>query len=152
VVLGKAMANGFPLAAVGGRRVVMDGASRTWISSTLATEFVSLAAARATLEVMVSAKVPDHLRRVGRRLHEGLRGLHAEHPDLIAGVGGISEMCFLQYGDEAVSRAVTASCAQHGLLFKRSAYNFVSLAHRDSEIDQTIEQLREALSAVTKPA
>jgi glutamate-1-semialdehyde 2,1-aminomutase len=152
VVMGKAIANGFPLAAVGGRRAVMEGVGRTWVSSTLATEFVSLAAARATLEVMVSAKVPDHLRRVGGRLHEGLRGLHEQHPDLIAGVAGISEMCFLQYGDEAISRAVTASCAQHGLLFKRSAYNFVSLAHQDADIDHTLEQLREALSAVTKPA
>jgi glutamate-1-semialdehyde 2,1-aminomutase len=152
VVMGKALANGFPLAAVGGRREVMDGVSRTWISSTLATEFVSLAAARATLEVMVRAAVPDHLHRVGHRLLQGLQHLHQEHPDLIAGVGGISEMCFLQYGDETVSRAITAACAQNGLLFKRSAYNFVSLAHQESEIDQTVGQLREALSAVAKPA
>jgi glutamate-1-semialdehyde aminotransferase len=61
-------------------------------------------------------------------------------------------MCFLQYGEEAVSRAVTAACAQSGLLFKRSAYNFVSLAHQESEVDRTIRWLREALSAVAKPA
>ena len=152
VVMGKALANGFPLAAVGGAREVMNGVGRTWISSTLATEFVSLAAAKATLQVMGTAAVPDHLRRVGRRLHQGLQDLHREHPDLIAGVGGIPEMCFLQYGEEAVSRAVTAACAQSGLLFKRSAYNFVSLAHQESEIDRTIRWLREALSAVAKPA
>jgi glutamate-1-semialdehyde 2,1-aminomutase len=152
VVMGKALANGFPLAAVGGAREVMNGVGRTWISSTLATEFVSLAAAKATLQVMVTAAVPDHLRRVGRRLHQGLQDLHREHPDLIAGVGGIPEMCFLQYGEEAVSRAVTAACAQSGLLFKRSAYNFVSLAHQESEIDRTLRWLREALSAVAKPA
>jgi glutamate-1-semialdehyde aminotransferase len=152
VVMGKALANGFPLAAVGGRRDVMEGVARTWISSTLATEFVSLAAARATLEVMASSEVPSHLRRVGHRLYQGLQGLQRDHADLIAGVGGIAEMCFLQYQDEAVSRAVTAACAHSGLLFKRSAYNFVSLAHQESEIDQTIAQLRDALSAVTKPA
>jgi glutamate-1-semialdehyde 2,1-aminomutase len=152
VVMGKALANGFPLAAVGGAREVMNGVGRTWISSTLATEFVSLAAAKATLQVMGTAAVPDHLRRVGRRLHQGLQDLHREHPDLIAGVGGIPEMCFLQYGEEAVSRAVTAACAHSGLLFKRSAYNFVSLAHQESEIDRTIRWLREALSAVAKPA
>ena len=152
VVMGKALANGFPLAAVGGAREVMNGVGRTWISSTLATEFVSLAAAKATLQVMGTAAVPDHLRRVGRRLHQGLQDLHREHPDLIAGVGGIPEMCFLQYGEEAVSRAVTAACAHSGLLFKRSAYNFVSLAHQESEIDRTLRWLREALSAVAKPA
>src|SRR5256714_7744577 len=51
VVLGKALANGFPLAVVGGRADLMEHAQRTWISSTLATEAVALAAARATLAV-----------------------------------------------------------------------------------------------------
>jgi acetylornithine/succinyldiaminopimelate/putrescine aminotransferase len=130
----------------------MAGVTRTWISSTLATEFVSLAAAKATLEVMVNRGVPGYLQRVGRRFLNGLVALHREHPDLVAGVGGIPEMCFLQYGDEAVSRAVAAACAHAGLLFKRSAYNFVSLAHQDSIVDTSLEQLREALSTVAKPA
>jgi glutamate-1-semialdehyde 2,1-aminomutase len=151
-VMGKALANGFPLAAVGGRSDVMAGVGRTWISSTLATEFVSLAAAQATLRVMVSLGVPDHLSKVGSRLLSGLRTLHHEHSDLVTGVGGIPEMCFLQYGDETVSRAVTTACAQNGLLFKRSAYNFVSLAHQESIVDRTLAQLGEALSAVAKPA
>src|SRR5439155_15424555 len=60
-VLGKALANGFPLAVVGGRADVMAGSARTWISSTLATEAVALAAARATLEVMVRDDVCGHL-------------------------------------------------------------------------------------------
>lgn len=152
VVIGKAIANGFPLAAVGGRREVMEGVARSWISSTLATEFVSLAAAKATLEQMVAQRVPEHIGRVGRRLLSGLAGLHHDHPDLISGVGGIAEMCFLQYADETVSRAVTAACAHAGLLFKRSAYNFVSLAHQDVVVDRSLELLAEALSAVAKPA
>ena len=152
VVMGKALANGFPLAAVGGRAQVMAGVTRTWISSTLATEFVSLAAARATLDVMVARQVPEHLGRVGARLRDGLLRLQQGHPELVTAVGGIPEMCFLQYVNEAVSRAVTAACARSGLLFKRSAYNFVSLAHDEPLIDRTLELLDQALSTVAKPA
>jgi glutamate-1-semialdehyde aminotransferase len=152
VVMGKALANGFPLAAVGGRQKVMAGVSHTWISSTLATELVSLAAAKATLEVMVDRSVPDHLRRIGTRLLTGLAALHRQHPDQVTGVGGIPEMCFLQYPDETVSRSVAAACARSGLLFKRSAYNFVSLAHHEEIVDHSLELLAEALSAVAKPA
>lgn len=152
VVMGKALANGFPLAAVGGRKEVMAGVGRTWISSTLATEFVSLAATQATLEVMVSRRVPDHLRRVGQRLLNGLVALHQKHPELVSGVGGIPEMCFLQYADETASRSIAAACARSGLLFKRSAYNFVSLAHHDAIIDHSLELLNEAFSAAVKPA
>ena len=152
VVMGKALANGFPLAAVGGRAEAMAGVARTRISSTLATEFVSLAAARATLDVMVARQVPQHLGRVGARLRDGLIRLQQAHPDLVTGVGGIPEMCFLEYADETVSRAVTAACARSGLLFKRSAYNFVSLAHGEPVIDRTLALLAEALSTVAKPA
>jgi glutamate-1-semialdehyde 2,1-aminomutase len=152
VVMGKALANGFPLAAVGGSAAAMAGVTRTWISSTLATEFVSLAAARATLDVMVDRRVPQHLGRVGARLHQGLVALQQAHPEVVTGVGGIPEMCFLQYADEAASRAITASCARAGLLFKRSAYNFVSLAHDEPAIDQTLAVLADALSTAAKPA
>jgi glutamate-1-semialdehyde aminotransferase len=152
VVMGKALANGFPLAAVGGRAEVMAGITRTRISSTLATEFVSLAAARATLDVMVARQVPQHLGRVGARLRDGLIRLQQAHSDLVTGVGGIPEMCFLEYADETVSRAVTAACARSGLLFKRSAYNFVSLSHDEPVIDRTLALLAEALSTVAKPA
>jgi glutamate-1-semialdehyde 2,1-aminomutase len=152
VVMGKAIANGFPLAAVGGRADVMAGVSRTWISSTLATEFVSLAAAQATLDVMVARRVPEHLGRVGGRLLAGLSSLQQKHPELITGVGGIPEMCFLQYASEEVSRTVTANCARARLLFKRSAYNFVSLAHDEAVIDRTLHLLSEALCTVAEPA
>jgi glutamate-1-semialdehyde 2,1-aminomutase len=151
-VMGKALANGLPLAAVGGKREVMSAAVRTWISSTLSTEFVSLAAARATLQVMVDQQVPDYLNRMGRRLIEGLKLLQQDHADLVIGVSGIPEMCFLHYENDMVSRSVTAACAHAGLLFKRSAYNFVSLAHETSTVDRSLEVLREALSTSAKPA
>ena len=65
IVMAKAMANGFPLAAVGGTATAMSGVRRTWISSTLATEWVALAASLATLRVMVIEQVPAHIWRVG---------------------------------------------------------------------------------------
>jgi glutamate-1-semialdehyde 2,1-aminomutase len=148
VVIGKAIANGFPLAAVGGRADVMDAVSRTWISSTLATEFVSLAASRATLAAMVQAQVPAHLTRVGTRLLAGLQALATAHPELAVRATGLPEMCFLEYRDEPVSGRVATACAARGLLFKRSAYNFVSLAHDEETVDRTLGILGDALSAV----
>ncbi|HEX5385779.1 MAG TPA: aminotransferase class III-fold pyridoxal phosphate-dependent enzyme [Gemmatimonadales bacterium] len=147
VVLGKAIANGFPLAAVGGRREVMAGVSRTWISSTLATEYVSLAAARATLGVIEREQVPARLRAAGRRLLNGLAGLAAGHPELVAGVAGIPEMCFLQFTDERIGAALVRDVAPRGVLFKRSAYNFASVAHDEAAVDRTLAALDEALAA-----
>jgi glutamate-1-semialdehyde 2,1-aminomutase len=148
VVAGKAIANGFPLAAVGGRADVMDAVSRTWISSTLATEFVSLAAARATLAAMVAGRVPAHLTQVGIRLLIGLQRLAETHSAIVLRAAGLPEMCFLEYRDEAISGRVARACAARGLLFKRSAYNFVSLAHDEAAVDRTVAVLEEVLESV----
>ena len=148
VVIGKALANGFPLAAVGGRADLMSGTSRTWISSTLATEGVALAAARATLEVFTSEDVCGHLHRVGTVLLHGLHELQRRHPAVITGVAGIAEMCFLHYATEELSHRVAQDAAGHGVLFKRTAYNFVSLAHDEHVVHETLDVLNRALGAV----
>lgn len=148
VVLGKALANGFPLAVVGGRADLMAGAGRTWISSTLATEAVALAAARATLAVFERDSVCDHLHRIGTRLLHGLHELHRANSGIITGVAGIAEMCFLHYATEELSRAAAQRAAQRGLLFKRTAYNFVSLAHDEGTVDRTLETLHAALREI----
>jgi glutamate-1-semialdehyde 2,1-aminomutase len=147
VVMGKAIANGFPLAVVGGREDVMAAAGRTWISSTLATEFVSLAAAHATLGVMTADRVPAHLARVGGRLLAGLQDLAARHAPLADAVG-IPEMCFLEVSGDDASGALARGCAARGLLFKRSAYNYVSLAHDERTVDATLAVLDEVLSGL----
>jgi glutamate-1-semialdehyde 2,1-aminomutase len=148
VVLGKAIANGLPLAVVGGRREIMAAATRTWISSTLATELVSLAAARAVLRVVTAEAVPAHLARIGGRLFGGLGDLAARHPAVVQSVAGVPEMCLLELSGEDASAALARGCAARGLLFKRSAYNFVSLAHDEATVDATLAVLDEVLSAL----
>jgi glutamate-1-semialdehyde aminotransferase len=64
-VFGKALANGFPLAAVVGHRDVMEAARRTWISSTLAGESVALAAAGAVLDWHEGVEVCETLASTG---------------------------------------------------------------------------------------
>ncbi len=150
IVLGKAIANGFPLAVVGGRREVMIAVAHTWISSTLATEFVSLAAARATLTVLEREGVPARLHQHGARLVAGLEGVAARHADVIAGVTGIPEMCFCQFRSERHAAAVARAAARRGVLFRRTAYNFVSLAHDRPTIDSTLGHFENAVEEVAR--
>ena len=65
----------------------------------------------------------------------------------MTGVGGVAEMCFLHYANEDVSRTVAVACAKRGLLFKRTAYNFVSLAHDAADIASTLGILEDALKS-----
>lgn len=149
-VTGKAIGNGYPIAAVSGPVSLMEAAARTWISSTLATEFVSLRAALAVLDVFETEKVQEKLAAAGARLHAGLTALAAKHAALVSEVRGVPEMCYLAFTDEGQSAAVAARAAHHGLLFKRSAYNFVSLAHTDGDVDAVLERLGQALNDVER--
>ena len=150
VVFGKALANGFALSAVGGRRDVMEQARRTWISSTLATELLGFAAAHATLDVLVRDEVPAFLRRAGERLVAGLAQLAAQHPALFLGVAGIPEMSYLRPVTEATGARLARLAAERGLLWKRGAYNFVSLAHGEDQVDRALAILADCAATLER--
>ena len=122
VVLGKALANGFPLSAVGGpRRDHARSRATPGFLRTTATEFVSLAAARATLRVASARGLPST--SPGASAPGCTCGPEPAPPRRIppwsTGVGGIPEMCYLRFVDERLSSRVAVACARRGLLFKR---------------------------------
>lgn len=138
-VFGKAMANGWPLAAVVGRADVMDAARRTWISSTLAGEATALAAALAVLDWHEKAEVCEGLWAVGEEMQEVVRrAMDAAAIDGVT-IGGLAPMWFLRFDDPARESRFLALAREEGVLFKRGAYNFASLAH-DEEAIAAIER------------
>lgn len=126
--LGKAMANGYALAAVVGRERVMSAISNTWISSTLAAEGTALAAARVVLERHAQIDVCSALDRIGGALQHAVREALAPHALGIA-VEGPTVMWRLSAERESVLDALVAACARRGVLLKRGAYQFAALAH-----------------------
>ncbi|MGH7513468.1 MAG: hypothetical protein ACREOQ_11155, partial [Gemmatimonadales bacterium] len=70
------------------------------------------------------------------------------HPRHVRGVGGLPEMCCLLFHDEAVGARVAAEAARRGVLFKRSPYNFVSMAHGEREVERAVGALGEALAGL----
>jgi 4-aminobutyrate aminotransferase-like enzyme len=105
---------------------------------------VALAAADATLTAMVEHRVPEHLATVGARLFAELEGLADRYPDLISGVAGLPEMLFLRFPSEEAGVRLARAAARRGLLFKRTAYNFVSLAHDEGSVRRGVAILDEA--------
>jgi len=150
IVLGKALGNGFPIAAVGGDRAIMEAATRTWISSTLATEFVSLAAADAVLRTYERDDVAAHLAARGQQLLEGFERIAGYHGAVVRSVKGIPEFCYMELADDDLSTRLAAGCASKGLIFKRNAYNFVSLAHSHTVIDDVLRRVGDVVGDLAK--
>ena len=134
-VLGKALANGFPLAALVGRADLMARLRQTWVSSTLATEFVALAAADAVLDVWEQEDVAGHLERIGSRVLAGLDPMCRRSGVPLA---GIPAMFFLRFDDAERERRFLLAMVAQGILLKRGAYDFPSLAHTEADADRTV--------------
>jgi glutamate-1-semialdehyde 2,1-aminomutase len=142
-VFGKAMGNGFPLAAVVGRRDVMEAARRTWISSTLAGESVGLAAAGAVLDAHESTDICAALAATGSAMRASVQAaIDAAGIDGVS-IEGLDQMWFLRFDEKRRETRFLELAASHGVLFKRGAYNFPAMAHDE----ETITEIEAAASA-----
>jgi glutamate-1-semialdehyde 2,1-aminomutase len=147
---GKAMSNGYALSAVVGSRALMECASRTWISSTLAGESLALAAAGAVLGWHEQADICDSLWSIGRDMQAGVSAaIEASGVEGIT-VDGIDPMWLLRFDLPARETRFLELAARHGVLFKRGAYNYAAMAHDDDVIREieaaasaTLVELRE---------
>ena len=135
---GKAMANGYPLAAVVGREPIMAAARDTWISSTLASESTALAAALAVLDWHDKADICATLAETGRDMRAAVdRAIMASGIDGVT-TWGIDQMWLMRWDDPARESRFLLRALDEGVLFKRGAYNFAAIAH-DEDALQEIE-------------
>ena len=154
---GKAMANGFSVSALAGRREVMrlggldhDGERVFLLSTTHGAETHALAAAIATMETYREHDVVGHLYRQGERLRAGVTAA-AQRAGVERQVECLGRPCCLLFTTRdqlgRPSQEFRALFLQE--LLKRGvlAPSFVvSYSHTDRDIDLTIEAAAEALS------
>ena len=140
---GKAMANGYPISAVVGRADVMQAVTRTWVSSTLASETTALAAVAAVLQAYERDDVCDTLAKIGEEMMGAVS--RAVSASGIAGVTvmGIAPMWFVRFDEPEIETRFLELAAEEGVLFKRGPYNFACVAHDE----RTIIDIEEAASS-----
>ncbi len=145
-VFGKGIANGMPLSVYAGRREVMEscGPGRVVVSSTFGGETLSLAAARAAMEVYATGDVVGHLWRQGERLWSAVGGLFADHGLPLAIRGLVPCPTFVAEPDAPVEALdlFFRGAYRHGV----SLYNvsYVNYSHTDADLDETLSRLDRA--------
>ncbi len=154
---GKAMGNGFAIAALAGRRAIMQlgglhhERERVFLlSSTHGAENHTLAAALATMQTYQKHAVVEQLDRQGCRLAAGIQQAIAAH-QLTGYFELVGKPCNLVYAtrDQAKNRSQAfrtlflQETIQRGLIMPSLV---VSFAHTDADIDYTIAAVGEALA------
>lgn len=128
--LGKAIANGFPLAIVGGKKDVMDS-SEYFISSTYSGEIVSLAACKATLKELQTKNIKDLVFYAKRFLDQ----FNKICKPISVHINGYGTRGMLEVTDYNTALFMQEAC-KAGLLFgKAFFYNF---AHLESGIEEYV--------------
>lgn len=138
--LGKAMANGYPLAAVVGRAAVMDAARHTWISSTAASETTGLAAAQVVLAQHGTHDVCADMARAGAAMR-GIIGHALQRIAPTMQTLGPDMMWRLESEHAELLDVCVAAAAHCGVLLKRGAYQFGAMAHTDEALQQLAQRL-----------
>jgi glutamate-1-semialdehyde 2,1-aminomutase len=162
LVFAKAIAGGYPMAAVAGRADLIDLTLRgVTHAGTYNGGPLVLAAARATLETLSRPGTYDHLEDGGRALAEGLR--HelelAKVPGLVTQVGPVVH-CSLDVAagdgltyfrsDQNWYDKVLVELLRRGVFALPGGRWYLSTAHRREDIDATVSAFGESLAAVTE--
>jgi glutamate-1-semialdehyde 2,1-aminomutase len=170
---GKAMSCGYPLAAVAGGRALMATADPArkgsleyaCLSGTLSGNPIACAAGVAALGELRKPGVYDRLHALGRRLRSGMSAVAAARgvPLQAIGAGPIAQPIFvdptrpihadrdLAGADGARATRLGHELIRRGIFVIPGAKMYISLAHSDADIDQTLAAFEDALLAVARP-
>jgi glutamate-1-semialdehyde 2,1-aminomutase len=149
----KGIANGMPLAAVAGKREVMQTAKDLLISITYGGEALSLAAAVACMKEYRAKPVHETIRATGQKLVDGFNGLGEKHgvPFTAHGPVMMSTQSF-GYDDAAVNTdcwtLLLQEMAKRGVLIRRGGLLFITFSHDAAAVAKTLGALDESLAVV----
>jgi glutamate-1-semialdehyde 2,1-aminomutase len=164
-VFAKAMANGFPIAALVGVEAIMrwfEPGAGVFFAGTYNGHPVNVSAALATIEVLRDGRVHEHTFRLGERLADGLReiGRDLGIPLTVAAFGSVVVPYFLDgptrsyedllANDTARDVAFRQAMCDEGIFMLPTALkrNHISAAHVDADIDRTLETARRVLRSL----
>ena len=145
---GKALGNGMPISAVGGRRAVMDVFEEVFFSGTHGGEALSLAAAAAVLDTIADGTVLDGIEALGSTLQTALAASVERHGvgDRVT-VGGEPHRTVVGFAgaDHLVTKSWVQQClAEAGILFNGSL--FTCARHTEADVTATVAAFDAALA------
>jgi glutamate-1-semialdehyde 2,1-aminomutase len=140
-MFGKALGNGYAIAATIGRREVMEAAQTTFISSTFWTERIGPTAALKTLEVMEQLKSWNTITQVGLDIKKRWQVLANKYELQIEhwGLPALAGFSFLGDKNLIYKTIITQEMLNKGYLAGNSVY--VSIAHTLEIVDAYFDSL-----------
>lgn len=134
VIYSKALGNGFPMAALVGKRSVMKEAEASFISSTYHSERIGPAAALATLKKMQKVNVTAYVERMGAKIGKIWQTVGRKHnlPIVVEGPHAFINFTFTHPDASTLKALYTQEMLKRGYLATPIVY--VSYGHKDAHL------------------
>ncbi|MDH3688268.1 MAG: aspartate aminotransferase family protein [Gammaproteobacteria bacterium] len=165
--MGKAIANGFPIAAIGGKRELMQKFNTrvggdVFFSGTFNGHASCLAAALATIDTLEGGKVHEHIFALGDRMRAGLNEIIGRLgvPAMVAGFGSVFTVYFMEQRpiedfDALLDNDAALYVRYRQELMRRGVFeipmnlkrNHISYSHTEQDVDWTLSVADEAMRA-----
>jgi glutamate-1-semialdehyde 2,1-aminomutase/spore coat polysaccharide biosynthesis protein SpsF len=152
---GKAMANGYPISAVVGRRQFMELFDEVFFSFTYGGDTVALAATVATIEEMRKHNVIGHIWAQGQKLKDGFNVLADEFG--LRGRAecvGLAPRSVMTFKDDTAAGGLLLKslfqqeCVRRGVLF--SGGMNLCYRHSDADVEHTLRVYRAAFAVLAE--
>ncbi len=153
-VLGKAMANGYPLSVVTGKKeVMMEAESRLFISSTFFPNSDAFVAALKTIEILERENVLEKIWENGGRLMEKIQALIDTY-DVGAELTGVAPMFYITfrkdetYAYKAKRKDFYTQLIRKGFFFTPFHHAYISHRHTDIDLELTLSAMDETFAFI----
>ncbi len=148
----KAIANGYPLAALLGNDRAREAASKIFATGSFWTSAVPMAAALATLHVLERDNGIAHMHRVAKKITDGMAA-QAKSQGLRVNITGHPTMTYVRFvGDTEWQQTIrfAAACARNGLYVHPRHNWFVSTAITDEVAAEVLAITEDAFAEVRR--
>ena len=145
----KGMANGYPIAAIIGKKQYMEAAQDSFISSTFWTERIGFAAAIATIKKYKVLNVNEHMNKMGKKVQDGWTALAEKHglKVHVSGIYPLGHVCF-EASPLELKTLFIQEMIKRGFLASDAYY--ATLAHTEQDVNDYLETCDEVFAIMAK--
>ena len=149
ICFGKAIANGHPLASLVGKEEIKTAAERVYFTGTQFFSAPPMAAAIATLNELEKVDAPTKLIDYGKKLNARLEAVASERGfNLVS--SGIPSMPYYRLEGQSFETHIKwiDECVKRGVYMLSYHNHFISLAHKEEDIDFIESAARQAFESL----
>ncbi|MBT4200423.1 aminotransferase class III-fold pyridoxal phosphate-dependent enzyme, partial [Desulfobacula sp.] len=153
-VLGKAMANGYPISVVTGKKDIMMAAeSKLFISSTFFPNSEAFVAALKTIEILERDDVLEDIWEKGKMLMKGIQALIDKY-DIGAELTGVAPMFYITFKKDDTGaykgkrKDFYTQLIRKGFFFTPFHHAYISYRHTKADLDLTLNAINESLTFI----